>query len=52
MLTFDFNKIDIPQDARVLDLGCGEGRHIFGIMEKFPNVELSYEKKLHKKEVF
>ncbi|MFL2699992.1 MAG: class I SAM-dependent methyltransferase [SAR86 cluster bacterium] len=37
MLTFDFNKIDIPQDARVLDLGCGEGRHIFGIMEKFPN---------------
>ena len=37
MLTFDFNKINIPDGAKVLDLGCGEGRHIFGIMDKYPN---------------
>ena len=37
MLTFDFNKINIPDGAKVLDLGCGEGRHVFGIMDKYPN---------------
>jgi len=37
MLTFDFKKINIPDSAKVLDLGCGEGRHIFGIMDRFPN---------------
>ena len=37
MLTFDFNKIEIPEGGRILDLGCGEGRHIFGVMDKFPN---------------
>ena len=37
MLTFNFNKIDMPLGGKILDLGCGEGRHIFGIMDKYPN---------------
>jgi len=37
MLTFDFKKINIPDGAKVLDLGCGEGQAYFGIMDKFPN---------------
>ncbi len=27
MLTIDFNKLDIKPDDRILDIGCGEGRH-------------------------
>ncbi len=27
MLTIDFNKLDIQQGNRILDIGCGEGRH-------------------------
>ena len=27
MITIDFNKLDIKPDARILDIGCGEGRH-------------------------
>ena len=38
MLTFDFNKINLPPGAKVLDVGCGEGRHIFGILNEFKDV--------------
>ncbi|MCP4673475.1 MAG: methyltransferase domain-containing protein, partial [Desulfobacula sp.] len=27
MITIDFNKLDINQGDRILDIGCGEGRH-------------------------
>ena len=39
MLTFDFNRININPGGTMLDLGCGEGRHIFGLMEKFPDLK-------------
>ena len=39
MLTFDFNRININPEGTMLDLGCGEGRHIFGVMEKFPHLK-------------
>ena len=40
MLTFNFNAIVLDNPSGVmLDLGCGEGRHIFGAMEKFPNLQ-------------
>ena len=39
MLTFDFNRISINPEGTMLDLGCGEGRHIFGVMEKFPDLK-------------
>ena len=35
MLTFDFNKIALPAEAKILDVGCGEGRHIFGSLQAF-----------------
>ena len=35
MLTFDFNNIDLPSGAKILDVGCGEGRHIFGSLQAF-----------------
>ena len=38
MLTFDFRKINLQPGAKVLDVGCGEGRHIFGILNEFKNV--------------
>lgn len=39
MLTFNFNKININPKGIMLDLGCGEGRHIFGAMEQFPDLK-------------
>ena len=27
MITIDFNKLEIKPDSRILDIGCGEGRH-------------------------
>jgi len=39
MLTFDFNRVNINPEGTMLDLGCGEGRHIFGLMEKFPDLK-------------
>ena len=39
MLTFNFNKINVNPEGTMLDLGCGEGRHIFGVMEKFPDLK-------------
>ena len=35
MLTFNFNNIDLPSGAKILDVGCGEGRHIFGSLQAF-----------------
>ena len=40
MLTFNFNKVKLDNENGImLDLGCGEGRHIFGAMQKFPNLQ-------------
>ena len=39
MLTFNFNKINVNPEGTMLDLGCGEGRHIFGVMEQFPDLK-------------
>ena len=38
MLTFNFNKFDLYQDGLMLDVGCGEGRHIFGVMQDYPDM--------------
>ena len=38
MLTFDFKKINLPPRSKVLDVGCGEGRHIFGILNEFEDI--------------
>ena len=38
MLTFNFKKINLPPGSKVLDVGCGEGRHIFGILNEFEDV--------------
>ena len=39
MLTFNFSKIKLDDRGVMLDLGCGEGRHIFGVMQAFPNIQ-------------
>ena len=39
MLTFNFNKFDLNQDGLMLDVGCGEGRHIFGVMQNYPDIK-------------
>ena len=39
MLTFDLSKIQLPDHGLMLDLGCGEGRHVFAVMEAFPNIQ-------------
>ena len=36
MLTFNFKKYDLNKEGSMLDVGCGEGRHIFGVMQEFP----------------
>ena len=36
MLTFNFNKYNLNHNGSMLDVGCGEGRHIFGIMQEYP----------------
>ena len=38
MLTFNLNKIHLPPKARILDVGCGEGRHIFGSLQAYTDV--------------
>ena len=32
-------KIQLPDHGIMLDLGCGEGRHVFAVMESFPNIQ-------------
>ena len=40
MLTFNFTKHKInEEDGLMLDVGCGEGRHIFGVMQSYPNMK-------------
>ena len=38
MLTFDFRKINVASEPKVLDVGCGEGRHIVGCRHEFQNI--------------
>jgi len=28
MITIDFNRLNLPEQARILDVGCGSGRHV------------------------
>ena len=39
MLTFDLNKYKLNTGGIMLDVGCGEGRHIFGIMQDYPQMK-------------
>ena len=39
MLTFDLNRFDINKYGLMLDVGCGEGRHIFGVMQNYPDMK-------------
>ena len=39
MLTFNFTKYEIASEGLMLDVGCGEGRHIFGVMQHYPNMK-------------
>ena len=36
MLTFNLKKYNLKDDGLMLDVGCGEGRHIFGVMQDYP----------------
>ena len=36
MLTFNFKKYNLNHNGSMLDVGCGEGRHIFGVMQEYP----------------
>jgi len=38
MLTFNFNKLNLLPGSKILDVGCGEGRHIFGSLQNFKDV--------------
>ncbi len=36
MLTFDFNQFNLKNKSGImLDIGCGEGRHVFGTMQNY-----------------
>ena len=38
MLTFNFRQFDFKNESGVmLDIGCGEGRHVFGAMQNYKN---------------
>ena len=39
MLTFNLTKYSLNESGTMLDVGCGEGRHIFGIMQKYPEMK-------------
>ena len=39
MLTFNFKKYELNKEGSMLDVGCGEGRHIFGVMQEFPKMK-------------
>ena len=36
MLTFNLKKYNLNLKGSMLDVGCGEGRHIFGVMQEYP----------------
>ena len=38
MLTFNFNKYNLYKEGLMLDVGCGEGRHVFGVMQNYPKI--------------
>lgn len=38
MLTFNLNRINLLANSKVLDLGCGEGRHIFGALDEYKDI--------------
>ena len=38
MLTFTLHKIALQPQSKVLDVGCGEGRHIFGSLHEYEDV--------------
>ena len=39
MLTFNFKRFELNNHGLMLDVGCGEGRHIFGVMQDYPNMK-------------
>ena len=39
MLTFNLKKYRLNTNGIMLDVGCGEGRHIFGIMQQNPQMQ-------------
>ena len=39
MLTFNLTKYSLNETGTMLDVGCGEGRHIFGIMQNYPEMK-------------
>ena len=39
MLTFNFKKYNLNHNGSMLDVGCGEGRHIFGVMQEYPTMK-------------
>ena len=39
MLTFNLTKYSLIESGTMLDVGCGEGRHIFGIMQNYPEMK-------------
>ena len=52
MLTFNLDKYSLNTNGIMLDVGCGEGRHIFGIMQQNPKIQcigLDMDKKSLKK---